>query len=315
LIAAWSVDFLLAFFRRFRLVRFVQFVCSLLVASCCASTGFVGHAAACDKCRRFGVQLHSESAAGGDASDDALTDSTGGSASFVASGSKWPQPGGLGSQVTLTYSFENMFDGGLLMPNGQPLPNSLIRGSIEEALGLWAGVAPLNFVEVADNGLGYGIAGATYGQIRFRHKYINGPDPPPPALPVAKAQAYFPGAGTLSGDVEYDHGDRWQEVGELPRPDILGATIHELGHSLGLSHTDLPEANMYWIFTRYSGLGTGQLHADDVAGIRSIYGTGVGSVTSLVPEPCSLMLAMAFAVAALAPHRTRRTGYNNSSNL
>ena len=35
------------------------------------------------------------------------------------------------------------------------------------------------------------------------------------------------------GDVEYDHGDRWQEVGTLPQPDILGATVHELGHSLG----------------------------------------------------------------------------------
>ena len=49
---------------------------------------------------------------------------------------------------------------------------------------------------------------------------------------------------------------------------------------------------MYWIFTRYSGLGTGQLFADDIAGIQSIYGAGSGSVTSLVPEPASCVLAM-----------------------
>jgi hypothetical protein len=217
---------------------------------------------------------------------------------YVATSNKWPQPGGLGSPITLTYSFENMFDGGLLMPDGQPLPNWLIRGSIEEALGLWSSVVPISFVEVPDNGLAYNTPGAQFGQIRFRHIYLNGPDPPPPADPIAKAQAYFPGGGLSAGDVEYDHGDRWQEIGTRPIPDILGATIHELGHSLGLNHTNDEHANMYWIFTRFSGLGTGQLFNDDIAGIRSMYGAGSGTVTSLVPEPATwamALLASAFA--------------------
>jgi hypothetical protein len=225
---------------------------------------------------------------------------------YVVTGSKWPQPGGLGSLVTLTYSFENMFDGGLLMPNGEPLPNSLIRGSIEEAMGLWSSVAPLRFVEVADNGLPYGNPAAQYGQIRFRHIYLNGPDPAPPALPIAKAQAYFPSGGVYAGDVEYDHSDRWQEFGTLPFPDILGATIHELGHSLGLNHTNLEDANLYWIFTRCSGLGTGQLHADDIAGIRSIYGAGSGGVASLVPEPGTLVMMAAIGLPMIASRHLRR---------
>jgi len=210
---------------------------------------------------------------------------------YTTQGGKWPQPGGLGSPITLTYSFQNMFDGGLLMPDGQPLPNRLIRDSIEDALGLWASVVPINYVEVPDNGLSYGTPGAEYGQIRFRHAYINGPDPPPPASPVAKAQAYFPSSGQpYAGDVEFDHGDRWQEIGTLPQPDILGATIHELGHTLGLGHTSVVDANMYWIFTRTSGPGTGQLFADDVAGAQAIYGVGSGSVTSLVPEPATRLM-------------------------
>ena len=45
-------------------------------------------------------------------------------------------------------------------------------------------------------------------------------------------------------------------------------------------------ADMFWIFNRYSGLGTGQLLPDDIAGIQAIYGAGVGSVIP-IPEPAS----------------------------
>jgi hypothetical protein len=201
-------------------------------------------------------------------------------AAYTLIGRRWPQPGGPGAPITLTYSYQNMFDGALLMPNNQPLPELLIRNSIEEALGLWASVVPIHFVEVEDDGIPY-FDTTKYGQIRFRHVFINGPDPPPPNDPIAKAQAYYPSSGVNGGDVEYDHGDRWQEVGTTPVPDILGATVHELGHSLGLGHSGLDEANMYWIFNRSSGLGTAELHNDDITGIRAIYGAGTGSVTPL----------------------------------
>jgi hypothetical protein len=201
---------------------------------------------------------------------------------YVLVGPGWSQPDGPGSPITLTYSYRNMFDDGLLMPDGAPLPKLLIRDSIEEALGLWASVAPLHFVEVDDDGRLYGSGGATkYGTIRFQHIHINGPDPPPPAAPIAKAQAYYPGGSRSSGDVEYDHSDHWQEIGTLPQPDILGATVHELGHSLGLGHSASDAANMYWIFNRFSGLGTAFLDQDDINGIHARYGAGVGSVTPL----------------------------------
>jgi hypothetical protein len=218
---------------------------------------------------------------------------------YVLQGGKWPQQS-IGAPVSLTYSYQNMFDGGLKMPNGQPLPAELIRSSIEEALGLWAAVAPLSFIEVADDGLSYAQGSIQFGQIRFRHVYINGPDPPPPAQPVAKAQAYFPSSSAkLAGDVEYDHGDPWQKFGTLPTPDLLGATVHELGHTLGLGHTSNSAANMYWIFTRFDGPGTGKLHSDDIAGVRAIYGSGVGSVTPLfsAPEPATwLLVALAVVI-------------------
>jgi hypothetical protein len=230
---------------------------------------------------------------------------------YVLTGGKWPQPGPcgadcLGSPVTITYSFQNMFDGALKMPNGQPLPASLIRESIDEAFGLWASVAPLNFVEVPDDGKLYGDS-TQYGTIRFSHLYINGPDPPPPADPIAKSQAYFPAGPELSGDVNYDDGDTWQEVGTQAVPDILGASIHEIGHTLGLNHTDVVGANMYWIFHRFSGPGTGQLFPDDIAGIQAIYGAGVGSVTPLaVPEPAACALVLLGCAWFLTSRSARR---------
>jgi hypothetical protein len=229
---------------------------------------------------------------------------SGRASAYVLQGGQWPQPGGVGSPVTLTYSLMNLHDGGLKMPNEEPLPFSLIRASIVEALQQWASVAPLHFVEVPDDHLEYFQGATQYGQLRFRHLYINGPDPPV-GDPIAKAQAHFPFNGDpYAGDVEFDNSDPWQEVGTIRAPDILGASVHEIGHTLGLGHTNLPAANMYWIFRRSTGLGTSALHADDIAGIRAIYGAGTGSVTPLVvPEPSSLVLLAVLATCAALRRR------------
>lgn len=291
-------------------------------------------------CRQFGLHVHDGVPAGGDALDDAIhdPDDEGGSASFVVQGSKWPQPGGLGSHITLTYSFQNLFDGVLKMPSGQPLPEDLIRHSIEEALGLWASAAPIDFVEVEDDGLDYGLGASQFGQLRFRHAPFDGPEPTTGG-PKSKAYAYFPNSGfPIAGDVTFDHEDRWQEIGEFRQPDILGAAIHEIGHTLGLGHSlvELPGefwiyqnpdglghlvdvmqpkggANMYWIFTRYSGLGTGMLFADDIAGIQKVYGAGVGGVTPLVPEPASGVLVALALVTMVGRFCRRRPSCDRSS--
>lgn len=240
---------------------------------------------------------------------------------YSLQGGTWRDPNDpFGSPVTVTYSYNNLLDGVLLQPDDQPLPVDLIRRSIEEALGLWASVAPLHFVEVEDQGgpvyFGTPYSDGQFGQIRFNARNIDGQEPEI-GRPKAKAQAYYPtGPGNLAGDVFFDYSDRWQSVGTLSQPDVLGAAVHELGHSLGLAHTSAQQpdaywhwleynefgevvevtepkgaAVMYWIFERFAGPGTGYLFADDIAGIRAIYGTGVGSVTPLaVPEPASWVL-------------------------
>ncbi|MHC5830730.1 MAG: matrixin family metalloprotease, partial [Nostoc sp.] len=65
--------------------------------------------------------------------------------------------------------------------------------------------------------------------------------------------------------------------------DLLYVAVHEIGHALGLDHNSTSTQaimNPYY-GARYSGLGTSFLYQDDINGIRDIYGTGIGSVTTL----------------------------------
>lgn len=216
-----------------------------------------------------------------------------------ALGAAWPPSVPCGSNcagqpVRINYTIGNITDGSIKFPDETPWPAGLIRASIEEALHVWTTAVNVNFVEVPDGPL---------TQLKFRHVYINGGDPPPPADPIPKAQATCLGVGT-DCEVQYDEGDRWQLAGTQANPDILGATIHEVGHILGLLHNDIAGTNMYWIFHRFPGLGYGQLYPDDMSRIRSLYGAGVGSVTP-IPEPTSIVLTAVGALGCL-PIRRRR---------
>jgi hypothetical protein len=226
---------------------------------------------------------------------------------YATYGAPWPTDSGCigpcaGEPRTIRYTLSNITDGSILKPDGSPLPAPYIKASIEKALWFWTTAVNFRFVEVPEGPL---------TQLRFVHTFINGPDPPPPADPIPKAQATCLGYGT-SCAVEYDHGDRWQESGTTPNPDILGATIHEVGHIIGLQHSDVTSANMYWIFHRFSGLDSPELSPsnipiqfyDDILGIHSMYGAGTGSVTP-IPEP-TIGFLLAAAVMCCLPVRGRR---------
>lgn len=298
--------------------RFVRSLLILLAAALIALAVPGSRSIACELCQSFGTTAHHvPGLAYSDNSDNSnqlfnATPASGNNldgiaqSNFAVSGGQWPQPGGKNSPITLTYSYENLLDGGIKQRNGQPLPVSIIRQSVETALRLWASVVPISFREVPDDGKYYGQS-TQHGDIRLKHVYINGPDIEG-QQPTTKAQAYFPFGGDLAGDVEYDNGDPWEVVGQLPVPDILGATTHEVGHSLGLHHSDIAGANMYWIFRRTQGLHDGWLHPDDIAGMQSIYGKGRGTVTPLytIPEPQTWISALTAVGALLAASRVAR---------
>jgi hypothetical protein len=213
--------------------------------------------------------------------------------------------------VTITYSFNNFLDGGLRNLAGESLPADYLRQVTLESFWLWSQVAPLHFVEVPDvgtpvftfNSAAYlAYPPGSFGQIRLNHVFINGTDEFN-GFPTTKALAYFPSnGGNIAGDIHFDNGDPWEVIGTRPAPDVLGILTHEIGHALGLGHSDIAEATMFPAAPRRRGPGTGMLHPDDIAGIRAIYGAGVGSVTQ-IPEPATAALLALGSFAAVGRRR------------
>ena len=226
-------------------------------------------------------------------------------AAFVASASpaaadpvglQWPQPGGDGTPVYITYSYSNLLDGSFLLIS----PDEL-RAATEEALGLWAKYAPLHFIERPDSGLP--TSDAPYSadgqpQIRIGHHILE-----------EVAHGFYPGTDGLSGDIHLATGVPWT-IGE-GHWNYLEALTHELGHALGLAHeVDLPAImNPSYPSHRFDGLGSSFLYPSDIRNLQAIYGVGVGSVQPLdpAPEPATSVLLMTGLSAVAWSARRRRS--------
>jgi hypothetical protein len=141
----------------------------------------------------------------------------------------------------------------------------------------------LNFVEVPDAGpapSSFEYFGDNLPMLRFGHRRIDGPN-------NILAFGYYPGDTGLSGDIHLDNSERWS-ASPSGGYDVLEVFTHEIGHTLGLGHsTNAPAIMNPFYAGRFGGPGTSRLLADDINGIRALYGTGRGSVTPLGSTPSS----------------------------
>ncbi len=90
---------------------------------------------------------------------------------------------------------------------------------------------------------------------------------------------WFSMGRTTDSDIEFNSVHHtWDEGGVGSSTDLQSVATHEIGHLLGLDHSEYPSAVMYYA---YSG-GTAQrrLTDDDIAGICSLYPTGDGGCTT-----------------------------------
>jgi len=179
---------------------------------------------------------------------------------------------------------------------------------VQACLDIWAAVCDFtNLGQVADGGGHAGQPGAAGGVGDIR---VAGWEIDPGAGGGVLAHAWQPGTEAVMGAGYNILGDVHMDVERVWVDDENDATgngvydfftvmLHELGHALGLGHSDVPGALMNAF---YAG-GHRWLHADDIAGIQAIYGDAPGPD---IPEPASLLL-MALGAGAFALVRRKRS--------
>uniref|UniRef100_A0A8K9Y3P6 Peptidase metallopeptidase domain-containing protein n=1 Tax=Oncorhynchus mykiss TaxID=8022 RepID=A0A8K9Y3P6_ONCMY len=133
--------------------------------------------------------------------------------------------------------------------------------SFRLALKIWSDAAPLKFIKVnhdkADIILSF--AKKTHGDF-FPF------DGPKGVL----AHAFAPGED-MGGDVHFDEDEIWTMGHSKLGYNLFTVAAHELGHSLGLSHSKDPSSLMYPNYNYYIGAQY-TLPQDDALGIQALYG-------------------------------------------
>ncbi|QDV23336.1 matrixin family metalloprotease [Aureliella helgolandensis] len=171
----------------------------------------------------------------------------------------WDGPG-LGS-AELTYHIENA-------------PSSLSQAdttaAIEAALAIWESAADLTFTPTDQAG--------QRDSIDLSFTNIDGPG-------GTLAQAYFPddvNPARIAGDVQFDASEAWEVGNTLGSAayDLVWVAVHEIGHALGLDHSDAESGSVLAPFVSPNQAFT-NLSAADVTAIQELYAPPV----ELTPVP------------------------------
>lgn len=134
--------------------------------------------------------------------------------------------------------------------------------AVRAAMMHWTNVADVNFIETTSADRAGSIDIGWYAGDHGDGSPFDGPG-------NVLAHAFYPAPPypePIAGDLHFDEAETWSLTGNFHQ---FTVALHELGHSLGLNHSTVSGAVMQAF---YAGPVSG-LHADDIAGIRSLYGS------------------------------------------
>ncbi|XP_004481110.2 interstitial collagenase-like [Dasypus novemcinctus] len=149
------------------------------------------------------------------------------------------------------------------------LPRADVDQAIEKAFQLWSNVTPLTFTKVFE------------GEADIMISFVwgdHGDNSPFYESSLILAHAFSPGQG-LGGDVHFDEKERWTK--DYRNYNLYRVAAHEVGHSLGLSHSSDLGALM---FPSYSYSDDPLLFQVDIDAIQDIYGPSENPVQPTGPQ-------------------------------
>jgi hypothetical protein len=151
------------------------------------------------------------------------------------------------------------------------VPASAVESEILRAMNAWSSVTNVVFHLATSPGAARTIF------VEFASG-AHGDSYPFDSAGTVAAHAFYPvplNSESIAGDVHLDASENWHVGGDI---DIYTVVLHELGHAIGLTHTDNPGDVMYPYYQR--GM---QLSKNDIGAAQQLYGVPNGAPAISAP--------------------------------